>query len=359
METSLSASTNNNPILICGPCSAESEIQILSTAKALQEIGGISYFRAGLWKPRTRPNEFEGVGEEGLLWLKQVKDNYHMKVCTEVATPYHVEKCLEYDIDSLWLGARTTSNPFSVDEIAESLKGTKKTIFVKNPLNPDIRLWIGAIERLRKKSIENIVAIHRGFSLTDNGKYRQSPLWKIPIELRREMPDMKIICDPSHIAGKRQYIKELSQMAMSIGFDGLMIEVHNKPLEAKTDALQQISPLMLKNIIMKLNVPNKEDSKENSLLASLRDEINDVDNSIINSLSRRMEMSKEIAKIKQEENLAVFQPQRWQEILTNISLKGEKQGLSKDFVKEIYEIIHQESIKIQNLIINKSIDYKK
>lgn len=348
----------NYPILICGPCSAESKEQILSTAEAIHKLQ-ISYFRAGLWKPRTRPSEFEGVGQEGLLWLNQVQKDFNMKVCTEVATPFHVEKCLEHNIDALWIGARTTSNPFSIQELAQCLKGTNKTIFVKNPLNPDIKLWIGAIERLMKAGIKDIVAIHRGFSLTDNGKYRQSPLWKIPIELKREMPKIKILSDPSHIAGRRQYVEELSQMAMSIGFDGLMIETHYNPNGAKTDALQQLSPIELKELLSNLIIPNKKQQKDSSSLATLRDDINEIDNKIIESLSIRMNISKEIAKIKEKENLAVFQPQRWQELLDNLTSKGEKQGLEKDFIKEIYEIIHQESIKTQNLVIKKSRNYKK
>lgn len=357
MKTSKSTLIDNS-IIICGPCSAESEEQLTTIASLLKPCK-IDYFRAGLWKPRTMPSSFEGVGEKGLPWLKRIQKDFNLKVCTEIATPYHIEQCLEYDIDALWIGARTTSNPFSMQDIAESLKGVEKTIFVKNPLNPDIKLWIGAIERLKKAGINNIVAIHRGFSLYDNGKYRQTPLWKIPVELKREFPELKIICDPSHIAGKREYILELSQMAMNIGFDGLMIEVHNNPNEAKTDALQQITPYDFIHLINNLIIPQRNDTINNTSLNVLRQEINEIDNIIINSIAKRMNISKEIASIKEENNLTVFQPKRWQEILEKILLNGEKQGLTKDFMKEIYEIIHQESIKTQNSIINKSNNYKK
>lgn len=350
MKEYLSASTK--PILICGPCSAESHQQVLQTAKDVKEAG-VTWFRAGIWKPRTRPNSFEGIGEVGLQWLKEVQQTLSLKVCTEVAKPFHVEECLKAGINAVWIGARTCSNPFSVQEIAESLKGVDNlSVLIKNPTTPDIHLWLGAIERIEKTGVKDIVAVHRGFALENNSSYRQTPLWRIPIELQRLRRDIKIICDPSHIAGKREYVKEIALSAASIGFAGLMIETHNNPLQAKTDNNQQLFSKDLKEFLSSINFPNNKEVNSNELEA-YRQEINDIDKNICNLLSERMNLSKQIAEIKIAKNMTVFQPNRWQEVMDSIISISKKQGLNEDFIEEIYNIIHQESIKTQESIVNK------
>lgn len=350
MKEYLSASTK--PILICGPCSAESEQQVLQTAKDIKEAG-ITWYRAGIWKPRTRPNNFEGVGEVGLQWLKEIQQTFSLKVCTEVAKPFHVEECLKAGIDAVWIGARTCSNPFSVQEIAESLKGVNNlSVLIKNPTTPDTHLWLGAIERIEKAGVKDIVAIHRGFALENNSMYRQTPLWRIPIELQRLRRDIKIICDPSHIAGKREFVKEIAVCAASIGFAGLMIEVHNNPLQAKTDSAQQLFSKDLKTFLSSINFPNNKEITSNEL-EIYRQEINDIDKNICNLLSERMNLSKQIAEIKIAKDMTVFQPNRWQEVMDKIISISKEQGLNKEFIEEIYNVIHQESIKIQENIVNK------
>lgn len=344
-----SQSVLTKPIYICGPCSAENREQVLCSAKEIAKTG-VQWFRAGLWKPRTRPSCFEGVGDSGLSWLTEVKEQYNINVCTEVANPSHVEQCLKHNIDGLWLGARTTSNPFSVEEIAQSLKGVNNiTIMIKNPMIADMKLWLGAIERMEKQGIKNILAIHRGFTLADNKPYRQTPLWRIPIELKQERKDLKIICDPSHIAGKREYVREIAEQAANIGFDGLMIETHCSPSSALTDSEQQITPKELENLIFSIHFPENTGSSDK--LSALREEINEADNTIIDALAKRMHLSQSIAKIKQEENMTVFQHSRWQEVLNRIISQAQNHSLNDTFVKEIYEIIHQESIKVQNNIL--------
>lgn len=338
-------------LLVCGPCSAESFNQLHSTAEGLKDLH-VDYFRAGLWKPRTRPTQFEGVGEEGLAWMKAIKKDYNMKICTEVATPYMVEKCLEYNFDALWIGARTTQNPFLVEDIAIALQGSNTTIMVKNPLNPDVKLWLGSIERLEKHNIKHIIAVHRGFSLSYN-KYRQSPLWRIPLEIKQLCNDIPLLCDPSHIAGDKQYVKEIANNAISTGFDGLMIETHYKPNEALTDAKQQLSIEELKDLIF--NLPKVGNTDNNiTELQSLRTQINDIDDTIIEALSERMQLSRKIAAIKKDNNITVFQRERWLQVLDKIQKNAKENNLDVAFTKEIYELIHQESIKQQNLIINKS-----
>ncbi|MBR1625922.1 MAG: bifunctional 3-deoxy-7-phosphoheptulonate synthase/chorismate mutase type II [Bacteroidales bacterium] len=338
-------------LLVCGPCSAESFEQVYQTATAVKDVG-VDYFRAGLWKPRTRPNGFEGVGERGVYWMKQIQQELNLKICTEVANPYMAETCLKNNFNAVWIGARTTQNPFVVEDIASCLDGSDVVVMVKNPLNPDIKLWLGAIERFEKHSITNIIAIHRGFSLTYN-KYRQSPLWRIPLELKRRRHDIPVLCDPSHIAGHTDYVKEIATTAISTGFDGLMIETHIKPSDALTDSMQQLTVNQLKSLIQSLPQVISE-SKEDARLNSLRNQIDDIDNSIITALSERMSVSREIAKIKKQHNLAAFQSNRWEKVLTNILKEAAVNHLDINFVKELYEIIHQESIKEQNLIINKS-----
>ena len=339
-------------LLVCGPCSAESFEQVYQTATALKDIG-VDYFRAGLWKPRTRPNGFEGVGEEGVYWMKQIQQELKLKICTEVANPYMAESCLKNNFDAVWIGARTTQNPFVVEDIASCLDGCNVTVMVKNPLNPDIKLWLGAIERMEKHSVTNIIAIHRGFSLTYN-KYRQSPLWRIPLELKRRRPDIPVLCDPSHIAGNTDYVKEIATTAISTGFDGLMIETHINPSCALTDSMQQLTINQLKSLIKTLPPINSDSKEEDIRLNSLRNQIDDIDDSIITALSERMSVSREKAKVKKQHNLATFQSNRWEKVLTGILKDAASNNLDTNFVKELYEIIHQESIKEQNLIINKS-----
>lgn len=339
--------------LIAGPCSAETKQQVLSIAQEISTITEVKWFRAGIWKPRTRPNQFEGIGTKGLRWLAEVKKTTSLKTITEVATPHHIEKCLEYGIDGIWIGARTTTNPFSVQELAESLKGVKIPIFIKNPLNPDIKLWIGAIERIISSGNDNISAIHRGFSFADNGIYRQTPYWKMPIELKRLMPNLPIICDPSHIAGNRMLIKEISQTALNIGLNGLMIEAHNNPKEALTDNLQQITPLDLKKLLKELNIPinNLEDINP---IYTLREEIDSLDYQLINILKQRMNLSVDVAKIKKEQNIPILQVKRFEEMIQKRLKNARNKNLSDEFIKEIFESIHEESIRIQNEMFRKN-----
>lgn len=335
--------------LIAGPCSAESKEQILSTAKEISTIAGINWFRAGIWKPRTRPNHFEGVGVKGLRWLSEVKKQTPLKVMTEVGTPAHIEKCLEHSIDGLWIGARTTTNPFYVQELAESLKGVNIPIFIKNPLNPDIKLWVGAIERIKSCCNGKIFAIHRGFSFADNGIYRQTPYWKIPIELKRIFPDISIICDPSHIAGLSCLVKDISQTAINIGLNGLMIEVHNNPNIALTDKKQQITPSELKQLLEELIIPNNSIEKINSI-KTLRAEIDSLDFELLDILKQRMNLAIEVAKRKKEKNIPILQIKRLNEMIQKRLENAKGSELDEEFIKDIFESIHQESIRIQNEI---------
>ena len=340
-------------LLVLGPCSAESFTQLHDIAKELSTFR-FDYFRAGLWKPRTMPEVFEGVKEQGLAWMQQIKKEFNYKIATEVASPYMVEKCLQYDFDMLWLGARTTQNSFLVEDIANALQGSRVKIMVKNPLNPDLKLWLGAIERLENKNIKDIVAVHRGFSLSYN-KYRQSPLWRIPLELKRIRKDIDIICDPSHISGDRKYVAEIASNAIATGFDGLMVEVHNNPSKALTDSKQQLTVNELRQLLKNLPIidKNKNSAKVDLQLKALREQINELDYQIVSLLAQRMDVSYEIAKVKKENNMAAFQPKRWANVEDNVLKIAKENSLKTDFIKEIYEIIHQESILKQNLIIYK------
>jgi len=339
-------------VLVCGPCSAESFEQIYSSAQMLKDLG-IDYFRAGLWKPRTHPNSFEGVKERGIEWMKRIKQDFGIKICTEVTNPYTAQRCVENDFDALWIGARTTQNPFIVEDIASALEGSNITIMIKNPLNPDVQLWLGAIERMEKHGIKNIMAIHRGFS-TDYNRYRQSPLWRIPLELKQIREDIPILCDPSHIAGDNLYIKDIVTTAISIGFEGLMIETHINPPKALTDAKQQLDIAQLSSLITSLPSLKDTFSSIDKKINSLRGQIDDIDDTIIRALRDRMQVSREIAKVKKDEKIIIFQANRWQEVLDKVLENAKKSNLNISFVKELYEIIHQESIREQDLIINKS-----
>ena len=341
-----------HPLVIAGPCSAETEEQVLKIAHELKD-SDVNYFRAGIWKPRTRPGNFEGVGALGLNWLKKVKEETGMKTCTEVANAAHVKLALENDVDLLWIGARSTVSPFIMQEIADALKGTDKIVLVKNPVNPDLALWLGGIERLYTAGIKNLGAIHRGFSTYEKSKYRNIPEWQIAIEFKNRFPDLPLICDPSHITGNRDMIFDISQTALDLNFDGLMIETHKDPDNAWSDAAQQVTPSSLMQIMSDLKI-RKETNTEvayKSSLDSLRAKINVVDNQLVDLLGKRMKVADKIGALKKEKNVAVLQSTRWNEILGNMILEGESRGLSQEFVLRMFKAIHQESINHQEKII--------
>lgn len=343
------------PLTIAGPCSAESEYQMLKIAEGLPK-DKVEVFRAGIWKPRTKPNSFEGVGAIGLNWLAKVREEFGYKITTEIANVNHAKLALEYDVDILWIGARTTVNPFQVQEIAEALRDTKKIVLVKNPVNPDLDLWIGALERLAGQGIKNLGVIHRGFSAYKKNIYRNQPQWQIPLDFKNEYPDIPIICDPSHIAGNRELIAEISQKAMNFGFQGLIIETHITPDQAWSDAQQQITPTRLDEILkaLKIREENDPDTDFHVELEGLRNKIDDTDTRILDLLYDRMSISKHIGNLKKEHNVTVFQPKRWKDIQEQILEKAQKHGLSEEFVNRFLTAVHQESIKIQNKIMGEN-----
>jgi chorismate mutase len=343
----------NHPLVIAGPCSAETEDQVLKIAHELKN-SDVSIYRAGIWKPRTRPGGFEGVGEIGLKWLKKAKEETGMLIATEVATANHVKLALEYDVDVLWIGARTTANPFAVQEIADALQGTDKIVLIKNPVNPDLALWLGGIERLYNANIKKLGVIHRGFSSYEKTKYRNIPEWQIPIELQHRFPDLPLICDPSHITGNRDMIQKVSQQALNLNFDGLIIETHIDPDNAWSDAAQQVTPDMLKKMFIDLKMRKKDESSVNynNKLENLRLQIDEVDAKILDILSKRMLIVDEIGKLKKEHNVAVLQNNRWVNMLDRIVEEGVSKGLSEDFIISLFKAIHQESINHQENIVN-------
>lgn len=336
------------PLIIAGPCSAESEAQVLDTAKQLKNMK-VSLFRAGIWKPRTRPNSFQGVGSIGLQWLQRVKQELNLKVITEIANTKHLEQVLKHNIDAIWIGARTTANPFAMQEIADALKGVDIPVFVKNPINPDCELWIGAIERIINAGIKNIAAIHRGFSTFNKSMYRNAPQWQIPIELRQQMPNIPMICDPSHIGGQTNNLYEISQKALDLNFDGLIIETHNNPKQAWSDAKQQITPTELNSLIEKLIVRNRKinDNKILNDLELLRQKIDNLDDELLCVLEQRMNLAENIGIYKKKNNITILQPDRWRELLKQTIEKGRDKKLSKDFIINIFKAIHQEAINRQ------------
>ncbi len=342
-----------HPLVIAGPCSAETEDQVLNIAHQLKNSDA-TVFRAGIWKPRTRPGMFEGVGAIGLKWLQKAKEETGLLTATEVANPAHVQLALEHDVDILWIGARSTVSPFIVQEIADSLKGTDKIVLVKNPVNPDLPLWLGAIERLYTADIKKLGVIHRGFSTYEKTKYRNIPEWQIPIELQNKFPDLPLICDPSHITGKRDMVFDVCQTALDLNYDGLMVETHFDPDNAWSDAAQQVTPQGLIQIMEDLRIRKEDDKAEeyNRKLGNLRAQIDVVDNQIIETLGRRMKVSDEIGALKKNKNVAVLQSKRWNEILGKMILEGEEKGLSEEFILRIFKAIHQESINHQEKIIN-------
>lgn len=343
----------NHPLVIAGPCSAETEEQVLKIAHELKDTD-VSVYRAGIWKPRTRPGMFEGVGAIGLDWLKKVKAETGLFTSTEVANKDHVKLALEADIDILWIGARSTVSPFIVQEIADALSGTDKIVLVKNPVNPDLALWMGGLERLYTADIKKLGVIHRGFSTYDKSKYRNNPEWQIAVEFQNKFPDMPMICDPSHIAGRRDLIFDLSQRALDLNFDGLMIESHWDPDNAWSDAKQQVTPTRLVEIMEELTIRKKTTNEEGyrTELETLREQIDVTDQAILDALGKRMKVAASIGQLKKDNNVAVLQNRRWNEILESMQQEGSQRGLSEDFITRIFKAIHQESINHQEKVIN-------
>ena len=337
------------PIVIAGPCSAETEEQVMTTATQLAKKG-IKIFRAGIWKPRTKPGGFEGIGVKGLPWMQRVKQETGMLTTTEVANAKHVEECLKAGIDILWIGARTTANPFAVQEIADALKGVDIPVLVKNPVNPDLELWIGALERINGAGIKRMAVIHRGFSSFDKKIYRNIPQWHIPIELRRRLPNMPIFCDPSHIGGKRELVAPLCQQAMDLGFDGLIVESHCSPDNAWSDAAQQVTPDVLDYILNLLVIRDVRQTTES--LRELRGQIDECDDQVIEILAKRMRICREIGTFKKEHDMTVLQPVRYNEILEKRGAQGPLCGMGAEFIKKVFVAIHEESVRQQLEIIN-------
>lgn len=347
--------TEPRPSVVAGPCSAESEEQIMETAKGLKEMG-INVFRAGIWKPRTHPGCFEGVGAEGLEWLRKVKSEYGLKVSTEVASEKHVKECLKQGVDMVWLGARTTANPFLVQEIADALSGTDIPVLVKNPVNADLELWIGALERLNRAGVKKLGVIHRGFSTFDKIKYRNDPQWQVAIELRSRYPELPFFVDPSHLGGSRDYILEISQRSLDLGFEGLMIESHCNPSVALSDAKQQLTPAELSDLLYNQIVVRENDSdapqwKEN--IDQLRAKIDIIDENILYALGSRMNVSRQIGEYKKENNIAILQTARWDKVLSKVVNVGSTYGLSEKFLKDVFAAIHEASVEVQNEVISK------
>jgi chorismate mutase len=346
------------PFLIAGPCSAESEEQVMDTARELAQIPEVCIYRAGIWKPRTRPNTFEGVGASGFKWLARVKKETGLMVGTEVANEKHVYEALKHGVDMVWIGARTSVNPFTVQEIADALKGADVMVFVKNPINPDIELWIGAIERISKAGINRLAAIHRGFSSYEKTTYRNQPNWQLPIELRRRIPELPILCDPSHIAGAREFIHEISQKALDLNFDGLMIESHIDPSVALSDASQQLTPNDLRELLFRLILrsPSTSDPRLLDVLGELRQQIDVYDDHLIDLLEQRMKVSETIGRYKKENNITILQSARWDEIVRRAMARGKTKGLSSELIDNVFKAVHQESINCQMKVMNNGIE---
>lgn len=337
------------PIIIAGPCSAESESQMLETARRIKESGAeVPTFRAGIWKPRTKPNGFEGVGVIGLNWLKKVKEEYGFRTATEVANAHHVEAALAADVDILWIGARSTVNPFTVQEIAEALNGTDKPVFVKNPVNPDLALWIGALERLLSQNVHNLGVIHRGFSTYRKTKYRNIPNWQIALDFKQEFPNIPMLVDPSHICGNRTGLAGVAQEALNVGYEGMIIETHCSPDDAWSDASQQITPEVLAEIISNLQIRNSDISVFDDEMDRHRTLISDLDFQLIELLSHRMKISEKIGTLKKVNNIAIFQPERWKIISEYAQQKADETGMSSEFIEKVFKAIHEESIEVQN-----------
>ena len=340
------------PMCIAGPCSAESEEQVMETARGLSAFG-IHVFRAGIWKPRTHPGSFEGVGTPGLKWLRRVKQELGMKVCTEVASEKHVLECIKYGVDVIWIGARTSANPFLMQEIADALEGTDIPVLVKNPVNPDIDLWVGALERLNRAGIRKLGVIHRGFSTSEPIPYRNDPGWRLAIEMRTRYPQMAFFADPSHMAGDRKYLQELSQRAMDLGLDGLMVESHCNPACALSDARQQLTPeglqTLLESLIIRDNTSENEAYKDG--IEALRTRIDVIDDNLLKLLRERMDVSRSIGQYKKEHNVAILQAGRWEQLLTDMVQRAAAEGISEPAIRAIMTAIHDESVRVQNEVL--------
>ena len=346
--------TEPRPSVISGPCSAETQEQVMETAKGLKDLG-INVFRAGIWKPRTHPGSFEGIGTEGLGWLQQIKKEYGLKVSTEVASEKHVYECIKFGVDLVWLGARTTANPFLVQEIADALKGTDIPVLVKNPVNPDLDLWIGALERLNRAGIKKLGVIHRGFSTFEKIKYRNDPQWQVAIELRSRYPELPFFVDPSHLGGSKDYIREISQRSLDLGFEGLMIESHCNPACAWSDAKQQLTPPELSDLLYNQITVRDADSdspqwKEN--IDQLRAKIDVIDENLLYTLASRMKVSRQIGQYKKDNNIAILQASRWDAILAKVVEKGKEYDLPEKFLTAVFNAIHEASVEVQNEIIS-------
>ena len=346
--------TEPRPSVIAGPCSAETREQVMETAKGLKELG-INVFRAGIWKPRTHPGSFEGIGVEGLAWMQQVKKEYGLKISTEVASERHVFECIKFGVDLVWLGARTTANPFLVQEIADALKGTDIPVLVKNPVNPDLDLWIGALERLNRAGIKKLGVIHRGFSTFEKIKYRNDPQWQVAIELRSRFPELPFFVDPSHMGGSKDYIREISQRSLDLGFEGLMIESHCNPSCALSDAKQQLTPPELSDLLYNQITVRDADSdspqwKEN--IDQLRAKIDVLDENLLYTLASRMKISRQIGQYKKDNNIAILQASRWDAVLAKVVEKGKEYNLSDKFLTAVFNAIHEASVDAQNEIIS-------
>ncbi|MFD1144885.1 chorismate mutase [Larkinella insperata] len=346
--------TNGKPLIISGPCSAETEEQLVETARQLSQLGAVHVIRAGVWKPRTRPGSFEGMGKAALPWIQRAKAETGLPFAVEVATPEHIELALKYGVDILWVGARTTVNPFNVQEIADALRGVDVPVLVKNPVNPDLALWIGAFERIAGAGITKLGAIHRGFSTGEASKYRNVPLWQMAIELKSTFPNLPIIGDPSHMAGKRAYLQELAQMQMDLNYDGLIVESHIDPDNAWSDAAQQLTPAAFGEMLEHLHI-RKADSQNlefQNALEQIRNKIDNVDRQLVETLAARMALVEKLAEYKRDNNVTVFQPERWKEVHETRAKQGKKMGLYPELVEEIFKIIHMESIRKQTEVMN-------
>jgi len=353
MKEQLQEIWNKRPLIISGPCSAETEEQVLETAQRLVATGKVDMLRAGIWKPRTKPGMFEGIGVKGLPWLLQAKKATGLPTAVEVATAKHVEVALQFDVDLLWIGARTTVNPFSVQEVADALRGTDVPVLIKNPINPDLELWSGGIERLQKAGVKDIGMIHRGFSNYGNTEFRNAPMWHLPIEMKRRYPEMLLICDPSHICGNRHMLQSIAQKSIDLDFGGLMIESHIDPDNAWSDAKQQVTPERLLEMLTDLVWRSEYATEEAFInaLATLREQINHIDDELLTLIGQRMKIADKIGVYKKDNNVTILQTNRWNEILDRAVLKGEALGLSKEFIIRYFDAVHLESISHQNKVM--------
>jgi chorismate mutase len=345
---------NKRPLIISGPCSAETEEQVIETAQRLAKTGQIDMLRAGIWKPRTKPGLFEGIGAKGLPWMQQAKKITGLPVTVEVATGKQVQDALTFDVDVLWIGARTTVNPFSVQEVADALRGVDVPVLIKNPINPDLELWTGAVERVARAGVKNIGLIHRGFSSYGNTEYRNAPMWHLAIEMKRRNPGMPIICDPSHICGRRDILQDVSQVSVDLDFDGLMVESHIDPDNAWSDAKQQVTPERLAEILGAIKWRSETSSEKDfqTALAAMREQINQLDDELLQILGQRMKVADKIGEFKKNNNITILQTRRWNDILERAMQKGEKLGLSREFITKYFDAVHLESISHQNKIMN-------